>query len=208
MSQAHRQKLSKWFWRQSLGRTLEGSESCVLAPSYVIIVMSNHNCEGILYASCDKRREAGVFLPSRLARPAVALLLRYLSYQPWIHKPSLHTRLPLLFYRRLCWLFNYLFFYLKFSYHFLLYKVFKILFVLYNVSMVMFFIKEEENLFLLLVCFIILFLNWYCKISMQELLSGAFLFKNVICVINGRIWSWLLCVSLVWLYYLKFLHLY
>lgn len=65
--------------------------------------------------------------------------------------------------------------------------MFKILFVLYDVSMVMFFIKEEENLFLLLVCFIILFLNWYCKISMQELLSGAFLFKNVICVINGRI---------------------
>lgn len=38
-----------------------------------------------------------------------------------------------------------------------MYKVFKILFVLYDVSMVMFFIKEEENLFLLLVCFIILF---------------------------------------------------
>lgn len=73
------------------------------------------------------------------------------------------------------------------TYNPLLYKVFKILFVLYDVSMVMFFIKEEENLFLLLVCFIILFLNWYCKISMQELLSGAFLFKNVICVINGRI---------------------
>ncbi len=31
------------------------------------------------------------------------------------------------------------------------------------------------------------FLNWYCKISMQELFSGAFLFKNVISVINGRI---------------------
>lgn len=44
-----------------------------------------------------------------------------------------------------------------FTYDFLLYKVFKILFVLYDVSMVMFFIKEEENLFLLLVCFIILF---------------------------------------------------
>lgn len=43
------------------------------------------------------------------------------------------------------------------TYNFLLYKVFKILFVLYDVSMVMFFIKEEENLFLLLVCFIILF---------------------------------------------------
>lgn len=27
---------------------------------------------------------------------------------------------------------------------------------------------------------------------MQELLSGAFLFKNVICVINGRTFSWLL----------------
>ena len=53
-----------------------------------------------------------------------------------------------------------LFFYFTFAYftyNFLLYKVFKILFVLYDVSMVMFFIKEEENLFLLLVCFIILF---------------------------------------------------
>lgn len=29
---------------------------------------------------------------------------------------------------------------------------------------------------------------------MQELLSGAFLFKNVICVINGRICFWLFSV--------------
>lgn len=107
-----------------------------------------------------------------------------------VHEPSLphphsSVTIPSLGFR--FYDFRLLSFSLLSTYNPLLYKVFKILFVLYDVSMVTFFIKEEENLFLLLVCFIILFLNWYCKISMQELLSGAFLFKNVICVINGRI---------------------
>lgn len=111
-----------------------------------------------------------------------------------------HTRLPpspslLLGFFFFSYDFLILSFSLLLTYNPLLYKVFKILFVLYDVSMVMFFIKEEENLFLLLVCFIILFLNWYCKISMQELLSGAFLFKNVICVINGRICWRFTCLS-------------
>lgn len=34
---------------------------------------------------------------------------------------------------------------------------------------------------------------------MQELLSGAFLFKNVICVINGRTWPWLSCIVLCYI---------
>ena len=58
----------------------------------------------------------------------------------------------------------------------------------------MFFIKEEEKFIFVTGLFHNSFLNWYCKISMQELLSGAFLFKNVICVINGRIWMRLPCV--------------
>lgn len=83
----------------------------------------------------------------------------------------------------------------SFTSYFLLYKVFKILlFVLYDVSMVMFFIKEEEKFIFVTGLFHNSFLNWYCKISMQELLSGAFLFKNVICVINGRICSLLSCL--------------
>lgn len=140
------------------------SESCTFKSS--LWTHTKHVEGSQLYISWDestrrgKRRQRVCFYHHNipLTRPAGALLLWYLSYQPLIHKPSLHTRLPLLCYRHLCWLFFILFWVLFcFTYNFLLYKVFKILFVLYDVSMVMFFIKEEENLFLLLVCFIILF---------------------------------------------------
>lgn len=138
---------------------------------------------------------------------SLSLHLQGLRYSDTFHvnlrsiNRHFHTRLPpspsllLGFFFFFSYDFLILSFSLLLTYNPLLYKVFKILFVLYDVSMVMFFIKEEENLFLLLVCFIILFLNWYCKISMQELLSGAFLFKNVICVINGRICWRFSCLS-------------
>lgn len=77
---------------------------------------------------------------------------------PVIHEPSLHTRfLSSVTITSVDLVFISYFEFSCFTYDLLLYKVFKILFVLYDVSMVMFFIKEEENLFLLLVCFIILF---------------------------------------------------
>jgi len=60
-------------------------------------------------------------------------------------------------------------------------KCLHILFVLYDVSMTMFFIKEKGKEFIFVTgLFHNSFLNWYCNISMQELLSEAFLFKNVI----------------------------
>lgn len=101
----------------------------------------------------EEREAAGVLFT---CRPQT---LWYLSYQPSVHDPSLHSAFlssvtsPLFSF----FIFLFLFCVLLFYFYNLLYKVFKILFVLYDVSTVMFFIKEEENLFLLLVCFIILF---------------------------------------------------
>lgn len=57
--------------------------------------------------------------------------------------------------------------------------MFKILFVLNDISMVMFTIKGEDKFIFVTGLFHNSFLNWYCKISMQELLSGAFLFNKM-----------------------------
>lgn len=146
----------KWFWCQFSCHILWKVTDPVSTFSDITVTGSQ------LYISrdeltCREKRRPQVCFYHRnipLTCAAGALWLWYLSYQPSIHKPSLHTRLPLLCHRHLCWV---IFEFSCFTYNFLLYKVFKILFVLYDVSMVMFFIKEEENLFLLLVCFIILF---------------------------------------------------
>lgn len=129
--------------------------SCILAPlNHPLWVLRDHNFL-VWVDMLGKAKTADVFLP--LTSPRGALLLGFLSYQPSIHKPSLHTSSPLSssLLLRIFWFLMLSF--PCFTYNLLLYKVFKILFVLYDVSMVMFFIKEEENLFLLLVCFIILF---------------------------------------------------
>ena len=152
---------------------------------WVHSLLKNHNC---VFSGMNKtkvKKMADVFSPSRHLRGSVTLT-PLISTWDHSHPPSSPLSLS-----HLLSVFLYFFFHFEFSYDVFLYKVFKILFVLYDVSMVMFFIKEEEKFIFVTGLFHNSFLNWYCKISMQELLSGAFLFKNVICVINGRIWMWL-----------------